>query len=291
MTNLLARAFPPPSNWQDFERLCFDLFKRLWKTNDAEMHGRMGQPQCGVDVYGHDRVEGCFNEVQCKGKDQGYDRLLTVAELRSEVMKAKLFNPVLSVFILATTAPNDVALQAEARKITEEHRGKGLFEVRVQGWTTLQQHITGYPELVAKYFSDLAPIDVVKEIDESIAVGKSEGIQTRTVMERNTALVLEAIEKRDPSDKLQTRIADIAKLTEEGSPQAAVIALERLRTENRDASPRNRYRIRANIGFAYLSTWRKIQGDRGTARSLRRRWRSDWSEGGTCCRRIAQRQS
>jgi hypothetical protein len=56
MTNLLSRAFPPPANWQDFERLCFDIYSRLWKTNDAQMHGRVGQPQAGVDVYGTDRT-------------------------------------------------------------------------------------------------------------------------------------------------------------------------------------------------------------------------------------------
>ena len=55
---------------------------------NAQMHGRVGQPQAGVDIYGHDRVEGVFVGVQCKGKDQGYDNPLTAAELRDEVKKA-----------------------------------------------------------------------------------------------------------------------------------------------------------------------------------------------------------
>jgi len=91
MTNLLSRSFPPLSNWQDFERLCFDLYSRVWQTNDAQMHGRVGQPQSGVDIYGNDRVERKYVGVQCKGKDQGYNNPLTAAELREEVEKAKSF--------------------------------------------------------------------------------------------------------------------------------------------------------------------------------------------------------
>jgi hypothetical protein len=56
----IGLRLPPPSNWQDFERLYVDVFSRIWKTNDAEMHGRTGQPQAGIDVYGTDRVEGRF---------------------------------------------------------------------------------------------------------------------------------------------------------------------------------------------------------------------------------------
>jgi cellulose synthase operon protein C len=252
MITILARAFPAPSNWQDFERLCFDLFSRLWKTNDAEMHGRTGQPQAGVDIYGHDRVEGTFAAVQCKGKDQGYNSPLTIKELRDEVEKAKTFKPRLDVFVLATTAPNDVAIQEAARELTEQHKEKGLFEVRVQGWATLKQRITDYPELVQKYFPDLAPIDVLGRIDESTSVSKSEGDETRTVVRQGNAAVLAAIEKLTPTDELQTRIAALAKLIEQGSPGAAVRALEALLVEVPDASARNLYRIHGNMAFAYL---------------------------------------
>ena len=165
MTNILSRALPPPSNWQDFERLCFDVFSRIWKTNDAEMHGRTGQPQAGVDVYGTDRVEGQFVGVQCKGKDQSYGNPLTAAELREEVTKAKSFDPPLDLFVLATTAPNDATMQKLGRELTQKHKRSRLFEVRVVGWTSLRQRVTDYPDLVRKYFPDFAPIDIVEAIE------------------------------------------------------------------------------------------------------------------------------
>ncbi len=246
MTNVLSRAFPPPSNWQDFERLCFDVFSRIWKTNDAELHGRVGQPQSGVDVYGTDRVEGCFVGVQCKGKDQSFTNALTAAELRSEVTKAKSFKPPIDVFILATTAPNHAPLQQLARQLTQIHKRHGRFEVRVVGWTTLHQWVTDYPEIVRKYFPDLAPVDIVGAIELGVETTKA------FVLEQFSSFRA-MVERGDPSDTLRIRILDAAKLIEEGSVRAGLKALERIwSSESDNASPRNRYLIRANIGFAHL---------------------------------------
>ena len=74
--------------------------------------------------------------MQCKGEDQGYGGAVTEKELREEIEKAKTFEPPLQVFVLATTAPNDVVIQRVARTISHEHSQEGLFEVRVQGWDT-----------------------------------------------------------------------------------------------------------------------------------------------------------
>src|SRR6266699_2201078 len=122
MTDITNQVLPEPKNWQDFERLCFDLYRHIWKTTDADMNGRTGQPQAGVDVYGTDRVEDKFVGVQCKGKDQGYGANLTQRELRDEIKKAKNFIPALDIFVLATTAPNDVNIQQTARIISREHK-------------------------------------------------------------------------------------------------------------------------------------------------------------------------
>lgn len=58
MTTITSRALPSPNTWQEFEALTYDLFRREWKTDDAHMHGRSGQQQHGVDVYGTDRIRG-----------------------------------------------------------------------------------------------------------------------------------------------------------------------------------------------------------------------------------------
>ncbi len=45
-------ALPPPRDGQPFEDLCRDLWAELWRDPNAQKHGRSGQKQHGVDVFG-----------------------------------------------------------------------------------------------------------------------------------------------------------------------------------------------------------------------------------------------
>lgn len=268
MTDLLSRPLPPPRNWQDFESLTFDLFRRMWRTNDAEMHGRRGQPQAGVDVYGTDRVEGRFTGVQCKGKDADYGGVLNEAELRAEVGKALTFRPPLEVYIVVTTAPNDFAIQAVARAITADHRGLGRFEVRVQGWDTLRQLITDHPELVAKHFRDFAPFDVANAVSSG-AMETSQRLDQlmATLQSSSRRIVTEVREGRDGGDAVAAKATELGRLTGDGSPRAALRALTRLlEQEEGTASALARFRILANMGFAHFAL-----GDDDEAYALFRR--------------------
>ena len=150
------------------------------------------------------------------------------------------------MFILATTAPNDATIQKLARDLTQKHKQQGLFEVRVVGWTTLHQRVTDYPDIVKKYFPDFAPVDVVGAIELGAET-------TRAFLQERFTSLEAMIERGDPGDRLRTRIVEVAKLIDEGSVEAGLKALERLRSsESANATPRNRYLIRANIGFARI---------------------------------------
>ena len=41
-----------PSDWEKFENLCADLFADEWEDPHVVRHGRRGQRQHGVDVFG-----------------------------------------------------------------------------------------------------------------------------------------------------------------------------------------------------------------------------------------------
>ena len=264
---VLNRQFPPPADWQAFERLGFDLFRRIWKDPGTQLHGRTGQPQAGVDVYGEDHQGGAFTGVQCKGRDGDYNSTLTEAELRAEVEKAKAFRPALRVFIVATTAPNDVKLQQVARDITALHRSGGLFDVHVHGWGTLKQLITDFPDLVQKHFADLAPVDLLARMDtlrEEVGSDLRGIIRSELVIVRSTSPLAAgaATSAADPpEDPLHARIRDAANLTNDGAAQAAMRSLQRLRdAEWTTATPRNRYRILAALASASL-----VLGDTASA--------------------------
>jgi tetratricopeptide (TPR) repeat protein len=263
MTDVTNRALSPPTNWQDFERISYDIYSRRWQTNDAEMHGRQGQPQAGVDIYGHDRLENNkFVGVQCKGKDQTYNEPLKEAELRQEIEKAKNFIPRLDVFVLATTAPNDARIQQVARTLTEDHRPQGLFEVRVQGWRTLQQWLTDYPNLLTKYYPDIfPPSEILSGIERGFADTRQDNVDIRTQLVDIKGLLTAQAEQPEASDPLATRIIIASRLVDSGIAQGALQALDLILKEEGDKiSGRNLFRFKAGVGFAHIAL-----GDLATA--------------------------
>lgn len=146
MPSLADRQIPPPSNWQDFESLCTDLWARVWADPDTQRNGRQGQRQQGVDIYGRPGQRTEWAGVQCKVKGLGAS--LTRDELLAEVDKAKGFRPALAAFIVATTVRRDARLQEVARLITEDHLARGLFSVQVFFWDDILTLLSNYPDLL-----------------------------------------------------------------------------------------------------------------------------------------------
>lgn len=164
MPTISSSQLPPPKNWDEFEDICADVFTREWNDPNTVRHGRQGQRQHGVDIYG--AREASHLGVQCKGKKVWPPTPLTKESITSEVEKAKSFTPPLAEFTIATTAENDQLLQGHARKITEEHRKAGLFSVHVLGWEEIQRRLTTYPELVEKHYGFVALASVDRKVDD-----------------------------------------------------------------------------------------------------------------------------
>jgi tetratricopeptide (TPR) repeat protein len=253
VSDVLSRELPAPRRWQELESIAFDVYGRLWKTTDAELHGRTGQPQAGVDVYGTNRVEQLFTGVQCKGKDSDYGGVLTEKELREEVEKALKFEPPLEAYVLLTTAPNDVAIQRVARAISAEHKAAGLFEVRVTGWDTFRHHLASHSDLLVKYYSDFAPVDVVGEI---AAVGQQQArgfARIEDMLRVQNRFMTGPLDEQSGGDHLAERINEVSRLIGDGAPRAALKALDRIDAdEGATASPLARYRLLASKGNAHL---------------------------------------
>jgi hypothetical protein len=115
------------------------------------MHGRRGQAQQGVDVYGKSARTSQLAGVQCKGKDNFADKRVTEDEVRSEVRKALTFQPPLSEFTIATTGPKDANIELVARTITAEHLRDGKFSVTVAAWEDIVMLLNGHDDLIEQY--------------------------------------------------------------------------------------------------------------------------------------------
>jgi tetratricopeptide (TPR) repeat protein len=151
------KEIPLPKGDDDFEDLVLALFRVIWQDSGAKLHGRRGQRQDGVDLYGEDRFGGSgLNGVQCKHHGSAIlvrDKDL-VAELREEVEKAKGFLPPLQRFVFATTARRSATLQQEARDLTELHKKDGLFAVDVLGWEDIEDLLRQHSDVLVWYLDE-----------------------------------------------------------------------------------------------------------------------------------------
>ena len=77
---------PAPRDWQKLERLCHELYAADWNDPNAQLNGRSGQEQAGVDIYGQPNKGPDYAGVQCKQRDGVPDaKTLSAKVLRKEV--------------------------------------------------------------------------------------------------------------------------------------------------------------------------------------------------------------
>jgi tetratricopeptide (TPR) repeat protein len=159
MSEAPRKEIPVPKGDDDFEDLALALYRVVWQDFGAKLHGRRGQRQHGVDLYGDDRFGGSgLTGVQCKHHSSAtpiQDKDL-LAELLEEVEKARGFEPPLRRFIFATTARRSATLQREARQLTEP------FEVDVLGWEDLEDLLRRHSDVLAWYLAERERSDVLR---------------------------------------------------------------------------------------------------------------------------------
>lgn len=141
----------PPQNWQDFEDLCHKLWRSIWGDIDAHKHGRQGQAQNGVDVYGTPIYGKGVHGVQCKGKTANYNSKLTEEELNTESKAAENFKPQLVNFTIATTSPRDTSIQQRALEITDKK--ERIFPVSVWSWDDISDELQARPDVYRSVYN------------------------------------------------------------------------------------------------------------------------------------------
>lgn len=148
----MKRTLDKPTNWQDFEDLCFILWKFIWNDPHAQKNGRQGQAQYGVDIYGKPVGQLDIEGVQCKGKSDYSKSELTITEIKAELTKAINFKPTLKNLTFATTAPSDANLLKEIRAL--DIKGYGNIVPHVRSWDELDLEIRQHEEVLKAFYSD-----------------------------------------------------------------------------------------------------------------------------------------
>lgn len=168
MPTRIDYIIPPPTTWESFENLCCDLWAEVWTDNNTQKNGRQSQAQHGVDVYGEPK-KNHWAGLQAKEKGQLPAKTLTIAELHSEVTKAKSFTPALKEYVVATTGSRDVNVQEEARKITKENRKSGLFDVTVFSWEDIERLLKKYQHVYRLHYPQHSPdLEAIESLTKQV---------------------------------------------------------------------------------------------------------------------------
>ncbi len=167
--------FQPPLYWQQFEDLANGLLSEVYDIPNAQQFGRPGQAQDGVDVYGRSKRRGMIG-VQCKRladldeNGQPYPGgPVTRKLLRTEAEKSLGFSSKLSIWILATTARRDTAVQGWVNELNDEweQEGRGCHAM-VWSWDDIIGYLNGFPELQRWYYEEVIKVRGAKDLDEVI---------------------------------------------------------------------------------------------------------------------------
>ena len=155
MPTLSSMKIPPPKSWEEFEEITLDACKMRWENPDLQMHGRKGQAQNGVDIYGANHIFRNIG-VQCKN----YDSELTLALVKKEIENAESFTPKIEMFYMAVTSKTNVNIQCEIRLLSQERTNKNLFPVMVLFWSDLIQDLLKNNSVFKKHYPQLNITDV-----------------------------------------------------------------------------------------------------------------------------------
>jgi hypothetical protein len=141
MAGYRATQIRKPENETEFEKNCVVLFRGILNDPNINRLGRRGQAQYGVDLVGRrDRDPKQIVGVQCKLKS-GAGKL-SEEEVLTEVNKALKYEPLLTEYIIVTTAGNDTKLQQYAQKLTQDQEARGRrIHIDVWGWGILSEAI------------------------------------------------------------------------------------------------------------------------------------------------------
>jgi hypothetical protein len=158
MNDLRTIVIPTISDATKFEYLCRDLWNNEKNNEPVAFHGRPGQSQDGVDVYGRNNITNEWFGIQCKVRDES--NKLTKKEIQDEIKLAKKFNPNLNSYYLCTTLRRDAKLQKIVREIIDDLKKENSFSFQVLFWDDIEEklkdefNLNVYYKYYEKFFVD-----------------------------------------------------------------------------------------------------------------------------------------
>lgn len=156
MPSLATLTIYPPRDFKEFELMALDYCNAYFGR--AELFGRQGQVQYGVDVVQYSEK---ITAVQCKNYNE---KELTEKEIDNIIAKAEEFKPRLDYFVIATTDNNDVKIQKYIYELNDKRSKEKNFLVCVLYWNEIINFLKSYPDLFNKYYGNIFNISGKNEV-------------------------------------------------------------------------------------------------------------------------------
>lgn len=154
---------PLPNSGGMFEEIVRDVFSR--ENPSAQLHGRAGQKQSGVDIYFPCSDNQVWIGIQCKLRSTQHP--LLPDDLDTIAQEAESFVPPLKKLIIATTTPSDTRLQRKARELTVDR----ATEICILSWKEICARLMNHTDLIRKYYPELCEQIRVETHRDSFGLG------------------------------------------------------------------------------------------------------------------------
>ena len=229
-----------PRNDRDFEELCLKLLRAYWKCPELQLYAIRGQSQHGVDIVDLSGQEP-LRAAQCKLHEEG--KVTTRSEVKSEIEKAKTFQPPLNQYVIMTTGKVKKDIHDLLIKVNREHREKNLFIVEVFDWSRLEELLEEHTEVRNWYEGGLSTSPSVRietKIDKLLEIS-----------ERSS----EDVHNNDIQDKYHAEIDEARHYLEKHEYQIGKLLLQRAKLRNWDKmNARHRFRLLTNLAVIEMSS-------------------------------------
>lgn len=209
-----------------FESFCLKVFSASLKLPHLQKYARRGQSRVAIDLISVQSTGVVGIQCRLKTTSKG----LTQGEVDAIIEEAKTFSPPLDELIIATTSDRDAALQSHVTRVTQTHKAIDLFGIAIYAWQDIEEIFKQDPDLAKEVYG-----------------GPTVQTSTSNIASSTT------INYQVPAGAFHAEIDEAARNLTENRPEIALVLLEKMRRDQWEfLSPRERFRVIANIGNGLL---------------------------------------
>lgn len=264
-----------PTSEDQFEEMCFHLYRKEWNDPGCTRLGGVGQIQFGLDIIGTHGTQQIG--VQCKHYAK---KPFTLATVEGDIAKADSAGIEVDHLIFATSAANKSELVLKVRELSNSRKKAGKFTVSVAFWQELSGMLRLNKEVAREYIpgfpgGTLLQVQETTEITLAIVTSSSErdtefqaDVRSRLagISEQVSSAAAASSLPQSQGNEAEPLIANNLDLVRakllEGLPKDAVEILGSLGNPDRFRDTYSQFRWHTNRAAAHLLEGRKTEAAR-----------------------------